>query len=89
MEPVPGHIRIPLTQDHATMEISGRAPGGPSRWSTSRTAEWEPLDPVLVCEVQYDHMSRRRFRHGTKFLRRRPEKKPEACTFNQVELFRT
>jgi ATP-dependent DNA ligase len=71
------------------MEISGRAPGGPSRWSTSRTAEWEPLDPVLVCEVQYDHMSRRRFRHGTKFLRRRPEKKPEACTFNQVELFRT
>jgi ATP-dependent DNA ligase len=68
--------------------FSGRAPGGPSRWSTSRTGEWEPLDPVLVCEVQYDHVSHHRFRHGTKFLRWRPEKKPKTCTFDQVELFR-
>jgi ATP-dependent DNA ligase len=64
--------------------FSGRAPGGPSRWSTERTGKWEKLDPRLVCEVQYDHFSGDRFRHGTKFLRWRPEKKPQQCTFEQV-----
>jgi ATP-dependent DNA ligase len=64
--------------------FTGRAPGGPSRWSTRRSAEWQPLKPKLVCEVQYDHFSGGRFRHGTKFLRWRPEKKPRQCTFDQV-----
>ena len=64
--------------------FSGRAPGGPSRWSTERSAEWEPLDPVLVCEVRYDHFSGGRFRHGTKLLRWRPEKKPQQCTLSQL-----
>ena len=64
--------------------FTGKAPGGPSRWSQGRSTEWEPLDPVLVCEVRYDHFSGDRFRHGTKFLRWRPDKKPEACTFEQV-----
>jgi len=65
--------------------FTGRAPGGPSRWSTERTGEWEPLDPQLVCEVRYDHFSGERFRHGTKFLRWRPEKKPKSCTFEQLQ----
>jgi len=64
--------------------FTGRAPGGPSRWSTERTGEWEPLDPKLVVEVQYDHFSQGRFRHGTKFLRWRPDKPPKACTMDQV-----
>jgi ATP-dependent DNA ligase len=64
--------------------FTGKAPGGPSRWSTERTGEWERLEPKLVCEVQYDHFSGGRFRHGTKFLRWRPEKKPKECTFEQV-----
>jgi ATP-dependent DNA ligase len=64
--------------------FSGHAPGGPSRWSTRRSSEWQPLKPKLVCEVQYDHFSGGRFRHGTKFLRWRPEKKPRQCTFDQV-----
>jgi ATP-dependent DNA ligase len=64
--------------------FSGRAPGGPSRWSTERSGEWERLDPKLVCEVQYDHFSGERFRHGTKFLRWRPDKAPRQCTFEQV-----
>ena len=64
--------------------FTGRAPGGPSRWSTRRSAEWQPLKPKLVCEVQYDHFSGGRFRHGTKFLRWRPEKKPRQCTFERV-----
>lgn len=65
--------------------FTGRAPGGPSRWATERTTEWEPVDPVLVVEVRYDHWSGGRFRHGTKFLRWRPDKAPRQCTFDQVE----
>jgi ATP-dependent DNA ligase len=53
--------------------FTGRAPGGPSRWSTERSGEWQPLAPRLVVEVQYDHFSQDRFRHGTKFLRWRPD----------------
>ncbi|MGE5111469.1 MAG: ATP-dependent DNA ligase [Acidobacteriaceae bacterium] len=64
--------------------FSGAAPGGPSRWSTERSGQWEPLDPKLVCEVRYDHFSGGRFRHGTKFLRWRPEKRPRDCTYDQV-----
>ncbi len=64
--------------------FTGRAPGGPSRWSTERSSEWVPLDPKLVVEVEYDHFSQRRFRHGTKFMRWRPDKAPAQCTFEQV-----
>jgi ATP-dependent DNA ligase len=64
--------------------FTGKAPGGPSRWATGRSTEWEPLKPELVCEVRYDHFSGGRFRHGSKFLRWRPDKRPEHCTFAQV-----
>jgi ATP-dependent DNA ligase len=64
--------------------FTGHAPGGPSRWSTKRSTQWQPLKPKLVCEVQYDHFSGGRFRHGTKFLRWRPEKRPEQCRFDQI-----
>jgi len=64
--------------------FTGNAPGGPSRWATERSAEWQPLSPKLVVEVQYDHFTGGRFRHGTKFLRWRPDKKPAQCTFEQV-----
>jgi ATP-dependent DNA ligase len=65
--------------------FTGQAPGGPSRWSTERSAEWKPLKPELVVEVQYDHFSGGRFRHGTSFLRWRPDKSPRQCTITQVE----
>jgi ATP-dependent DNA ligase len=58
-----------LDAKDAKRSFSGRAPGGPSRWSTKRSSEWQPLKPQLVAEVQYDHFSGDRFRHGTKFLR--------------------
>jgi ATP-dependent DNA ligase len=64
--------------------FSGNAPGGPSRWSTERSTEWVPLRNELVCEVQYDHFSGGRFRHGCKFLRWRPDKTPRQCTYEQV-----
>jgi ATP-dependent DNA ligase len=65
--------------------FTGNAPGGPSRWSTERTGEWEPLAPKLVVEVRYDHVTGDRFRHGTKLLRWRPDKSPKQCTFEQLQ----
>jgi ATP-dependent DNA ligase len=65
--------------------FTGNAPGGPSRWSTERSTEWQPLKPKLVVEVQYDHFTGGRFRHGTRFLRWRPDKAPKKCTMAQVE----
>lgn len=65
--------------------FTGSAPGGPSRWSTERSTEWQPLAPKLVVEVQYDHFSGDRFRHGTKLLHWRPDKSPRDCTIDQVK----
>jgi ATP-dependent DNA ligase len=65
--------------------FTGNAPGGPSRWSTERTGEWEPVSPKTVVEVAYDHFTGGRFRHGTRFLRWRPDKDPRKCTMDQVE----
>jgi ATP-dependent DNA ligase len=65
--------------------FTGKAPGGPSRWSTKRSTEWQPLAPKLVAEVGFDHFTGGRFRHGTKFIRWRPEKAPEDCTLEQVK----
>ena len=64
--------------------FTGNAPGGPSRWSTERTAEWQPLKPQLVVEVMYDQVTAGRFRHGTRLLRRRPDKAPRQCTCDQL-----
>ena len=65
--------------------FTGNAPGGPSRWSTERSAEWQPLKPKLVVEVCYDHFSGDRFRHGTRLMRWRPDKAPQQCTMDQVK----
>jgi ATP-dependent DNA ligase len=64
--------------------FTGRAPGGPSRWSNERSEQWEPLHPKLVVEVRYDQVTDRRFRHGTALLRWRPDKAPRQCTFEQL-----
>jgi ATP-dependent DNA ligase len=85
---IPRHDREAVTR---TLEklvggpgFTGRAPGGPSRWSTERSGEWQPLEPKLVVEVRYDHFSGGRFRHGTSFVRWRPDKTPRQCTFDQI-----
>lgn len=64
--------------------FTGNAPGGPSRWSTGRSAAWRPLKPHFVVEVSYDHFSGGRFRHGTRLLRWRPDKRPQQCTMDQL-----
>jgi len=65
--------------------FTGNAPGAPSRWVTKRSAEWQPLKPKLVVEVQYDHFTGNRFRHGTRLLRWRPDKSPKSCSMDQVK----
>jgi ATP-dependent DNA ligase len=65
--------------------FTGDAPGGPSRWSTARSAAWLPLKTKLVVEVAYDHFSGGRFRHGTSLLRFRPDKAPRQCTMEQLQ----
>jgi ATP-dependent DNA ligase len=64
--------------------FTGNSPGGPSRWTTERSGQWEPLKPELVVEVRYDQVTGRRFRHGTALLRWRPDKSPRQCTFEQL-----
>lgn len=73
-----------LEKLRASPGFTGDAPGGPSRWSTERSDAWEPLRPQLVAEVQYDHVTGGRFRHGTRFLRWRPDKKPAQCRCEQI-----
>jgi ATP-dependent DNA ligase len=65
--------------------FTGNAPGGPSRWSTERSAQWCPLKPKLVIEICYDHFSGERFRHGTSILRWRPDKAPKQCSLDQLK----
>jgi ATP-dependent DNA ligase len=65
--------------------FTGNAPGGPSRWSTERSGEWEPVAPKIVVEVAYDHFTGGRFRHGTKIVRWRLDKLSRQCTMDQVE----
>ncbi len=62
----------------------GTAPGGPSRWSSERSGQWQPLRPELVVEVRYDQITNGRFRHGTKLVRWRPDKAPAQCTTDQI-----
>ncbi|HAF10580.1 MAG TPA: ATP-dependent DNA ligase [Chloroflexi bacterium] len=62
----------------------GRMPGGESRWSQGKDLAWVEVRPEIVCEVRYDKMESDRFRHGTRFLRFRPDKDPRQCTWDQV-----
>ena len=85
---IPAKDRPALTQKLEAMieppGFTGSAPGGPSRWATARSAEWQPLRLELVVEVRYDQVTGRRVRHGTGFLRWRPDKDPGQCTFEQL-----
>ena len=63
-----------------------RMPGGQSRWSAGKDLSWEPLRIERVCEVKYDHLQGDRFRHATIFLRWRPDRKPESCTYGQLDV---
>jgi len=85
-------LRAGARVDHPWQEwagpehAEGRMPGGQSRWSAGKDLSWEPVRPERVCEVKYDHMQGNRFRHATIFLRWRPDKRPEDCRYDQLEV---
>jgi len=86
-------LREGAAADHPWREWGGamagdaqRMPGAQSRWSGKKDLSWEPLRPERVCEVKYDHLQGRRFRHATVFLRWRPDKPPEDCRYDQLEV---
>jgi len=72
-------------QDEASAK-GQRLPGATSRWNRGKDLSWEPLRPERVCEVAYDHMQGSRFRHAAQFVRWRPDKSPEACSYDQLEV---
>jgi ATP-dependent DNA ligase len=63
-----------------------RLPGASSRWNRGKDLSWVPLRPERVVEVAYDHMQGTRFRHGAQFVRWRPDKPPEECRYDQLEV---
>jgi ATP-dependent DNA ligase len=85
-------LRKNAMDDHPWREWAGaaaessRMPGGQSRWSAGKDLSWEPLRIERVCEVKYDHMQGDRFRHAAFFLRWRPDKPPQDCRYDQLEV---
>jgi len=85
-------LRKDAMKDHPWREWAGveaessRMPGGHSRWSAGKDLSWEPLRIERVCEVKYDHLQGNRFRHAGIFLRWRPDKRPEDCRYDQLEV---
>jgi len=65
---------------------SQRMPGASSRWSAGKDLSWEPLRVERVCEVKYDHLQGARFRHAATFLRWRPDRRPDDCRYDQLEV---
>jgi ATP-dependent DNA ligase len=70
----------------ASAHETTRMPGGQSRWSAGKDLSWEPLRIERVCEVRYDHLQGDRFRHAATFLRWRPDKAPQDCRYDQLEV---
>jgi ATP-dependent DNA ligase len=86
-------LRTDALRDHpwrawadAQAHMTGRMPGGQSRWSAGKDLSWEPLRVERVCEVKYDHLQGDRFRHAAVFLRWRPDKQPRDCRYDQLEV---
>src|SRR5213594_5182850 len=76
----------PLLKEDQTIEQEwGRTPEGGSRWSQGKDLPWHEIRPEIVCEVRFDKMEQERFRHGTRFMRFRPDKEPKQCTWEQVK----
>jgi ATP-dependent DNA ligase len=83
--PVRRELEAELPKLRAPGQISEkRVPGGQSRWSRGKELDWNPVRPELVIEVRFDKLEGNRFRHGTRFLRFRPDKDPDQCTWREV-----
>jgi ATP-dependent DNA ligase len=74
-------------QEWASAEAhqSQRLPGNVSRWNATKDLSFVPLRPERVLEVKYEHMEGTRFRHLANFVRWRDDRRPESCTYEQLE----
>jgi len=63
-----------------------RMPGAPSRWNATKDLSWEPLRPERAVEVRYENLQAGRFRHASRLLRWRDDKRPEDCTYDQLDV---
>jgi ATP-dependent DNA ligase len=82
-------VRLEDPGDHPWRHAgqSDDAPGpSASRWNPRKGLDFEPLAPTLVCEVAFDHMQSRRFRHATNFRRWRPDRTAVSCTYGQLDV---
>ena len=87
----PAPLREHALENHPWREWAAaaemnRIPGMQSRWSAGKDLSWEPLRIERVCEVKYDHLQGDRFRHGTTFLRWRPDRQPSDCRYDQLDV---
>jgi ATP-dependent DNA ligase len=73
-----------LVKTLAPYESGERGSADPSRWSAGKDLEWVGLRPELVVEIDFDHVSAQRIRHGAKLRRWRDDKPPGECTFKQL-----
>ncbi len=88
-------LRVGALDDHpwrdwATAQLAEEAygrrmPGAQSRWNRGKELTWEPLRVERVAEVAYDHLQGDRFRHATRMVRWRPDRRPEDCRYDQLE----
>jgi ATP-dependent DNA ligase len=72
---------VDLLEPYRTYE---QGSGEPSRWKSDEELVWEGLRPELVCEVQFDHITGNRIRHGARFVRFRDDKRPQECTLAEL-----
>ena len=71
---------------HAVQQEGQRMPGAGSRWNAGKDLSWVPLRIERVAEVTFGQLQEGRFRHGSQFLRWRPDREPASCTYDQLEV---
>jgi ATP-dependent DNA ligase len=73
-----------MTPDAATE--AQRRPGATSRWNAGKDLSWVPVRVERVVEVTFGQLENGRFRHGVTFLRWRPDRTPESCRYDQLDV---
>lgn len=63
-----------------------RMPGGFSRWNAGKDLSFVPVRVERVVEVTFGQLENGRFRHGVSFQRWRPDRTPESCRYDQLDV---
>ena len=71
---------------NAMAHADARLPGAGSRWNAGKDLSWVPLRIERVAEVTFGQLQNGRFRHGVQFVRWRPDRTPQSCTYDQLDV---